>query len=171
MSLSDIADGLEVTAEQRTRGVPTVDETESDLSERFRPHADALPCTPEAAATIVDSFEGGGSVGDVGREAGVAPVTAAKVLHRCGVGGICPLAPTAREIVRDWLAGELSRSDAIALTSADEVEFALTTYVETHDPVPELSDAVAGVADTERSATVEKRDRLGDALDAPDGLR
>lgn len=171
MTLSDIADGLEVTAEQRDRGVPTVDDTEPDLADRFRPHADALPCTPEAAATIVESFEGGVSVGDAGRDAGVAPVTAAKVLHRCGVAGVCPIAPTAREIVRDWLAGELSRTDALALTGAAEVEFALTTYMETHDPVPELSDAVAGAAESGSSPAVEKRDRLGDVLDAPDDLR
>jgi len=171
MTLSDIAAGLSVTHEQRDRGVTTVDDTGPGLAERFRAHADALPCTPAAAATVVDSFRAGASVGDAGREAGVAPITAAKALHRCGVAGVCPLGPTAREVVRDWLAGELPRTEALELVGADDAEFALTTYVETHDPVPELADAVAGAAEPTVSASVAKRDALGGALDAPGTLR
>lgn len=143
MTLSEIAAGIEVTATQRERGVATVDETAPDLVDRLRPHAEALPCTPEAAATVVETHATGTSVGESARAAGVTPVAAAKTLHRCGVSGVNPLAPTARQIVRDWLAGELSRADALALTGDDEAEFALAAYLETHDPDPDLSAAVA----------------------------
>ena len=145
MTLEEIAAGIEVTAEQDARGVAAVDETGEALVERLRSHAEALPCTPDAAATVVEAHTAGTSVGESAREAGVAPVTAAKALHRCGVSGVTPLSPVAREVVRDWLAGELPRADAVELTGATEAEFALGSYVESHDPDPELSAAVADV--------------------------
>lgn len=170
MDLADIADGLEVTAEQRDRGVAAVDRTGEDLVDRLAPHADALPCTPEATATVVRSHTAGTSVGESARSAGIAPVTAAKALHRCGIGGVCPLAPTAREVVRDWVAGELSRAEALELTGADGAEFALAAYVESHDPVPDLVAAVdAAVAGSD--AAVGKRDSLAETMSDPTELR
>jgi len=145
MTLSEIAAGIEVTAEQEARGVAAVDETGADLVERLRNHTDALPCTPEAAATVVETHAAGTSVGESAREAGIAPVTAAKALHRCGVSGVTPLSPMARQVVRDWQAGELSRAEAVELTGADEAEFALGSYIESHDADPGLSAAVADV--------------------------
>ncbi|AUX07679.1 hypothetical protein AArcSl_0021 [Halalkaliarchaeum desulfuricum] len=173
MTLSDIASGLEVTTSQRkaeSRGVATVDGTEATLQERIEPHADELPCTASAAATLLESYERGTSVGESAREAAVAPMTAAKALHRCGVSGICPLAPTKRRIVRDWLAGDISRSEARSLSGADEPEFALATYVETHDPIPALVDAVA-TADRGRDPAVEKRDALAGTMSDATELR
>lgn len=143
MTLSDIAAGIEVTAAQRDRGVATVDETAPALVDRLRPHAESLPCTPDAAATVVETHAAGTSVGESARAAGVTPVAAAKTLHRCGVNGVNPLAPTARRIVRDWLSGAVSRADALALTGGDEAEFSLAAYLETHEPDPGLSAAVA----------------------------
>lgn len=145
MALSDIAAGIEVTARQRERGVASVDETAPALVDRLRPHAESLPCTPEAAATVVETHADGTSVGECAREAGITPVAAAKTLHRCGVDGVNPLAPTARRIVRDWTAGDISRADALALTGGDEAEFALAAYVETHDPEAALVEAVTRV--------------------------
>lgn len=167
MALSDIAAGVEVTHEQDDRGVATVDDTDANLTDRLREHADALPCTPEATATLVDAYTSGTSVGDAAREAGVAPITAAKALHRCGVAGVCPLAPTRREVVRDWLDGRCSRSEALALAGVDDGEFALATYVETHDPVPALADAV----DAAGPDAALPGEEFGGALDAPDDLR
>jgi hypothetical protein len=96
-------------------------------------------------------------------------MTAAKTLHLCGEPGISPLAPTARRIVRDWLAGEVSRSDAVSLTSANETEFALAAYVEAHDPIPELVEAAEATLTPSRSASVTKREALGDTMsDATD---
>lgn len=163
MGLSEIAAGIEVTSHQRERGVATVDETGGDLVDRLIAHADALPCTPEAAATVVETHATGTSVGASARAAGVTPVTAAKTLHRCGVSGVTPLAPTARRVVRDWLTGELSRADALALTGADGAEFALAAYVESHESDPELSAAVAGV-----DVETDGRDGLDDAIPDPD---
>jgi len=140
MTLSEIAAGIEVTAEQERRDVAAVDET-GDLVERLRPHADALPCTPEAAATVVETHAAGTSVGESAREAGIAPVTAAKALHRCGVSGVTPLSPMARQVVRDWTKGELSRTEALELTGASEAEFALGAYIESHDADPALAEA------------------------------
>lgn len=164
MTLSDIADGIEVVEEQRDRGVPTVDESGSDLVSTFDRHADALPCTPEAAATVIETHTAGTSVEGSARRAGIAPMTAAKALHRCGIDGVCPLTPQARAIVRDWLVGDLPRSEAEALSGAEEPEFALTVYVETHDPVPDLARAVEGALEPDDCPAVAKRDALEDTM-------
>lgn len=164
MGLSDLAAGLEVTERQRERGVPTVDGTETDLVERLEPHADDLPCTPEATATVLERHAAGADVGESARTAGVAPITAAKALHRCGVAGLSPLGPEARRMVRDWLAGTLARTEAVTLARATETEFALATYIETHDPVPAIVEAVEGINEPERSATVEKREALAETM-------
>jgi len=171
MGLSDIAEGLEVHDRQHERGVPTVDATGNDLVECLDAHAEQLPCTPEAAASVLNAYAAGTSVGDCAREAGVASMTAAKLLHRCGIAGLSPLAPTARSILTDWLDGDLSRSEAVELTGADEAAFALATYVETHDAVPALADAVAGVLEPESTATVAKRDALAETMSSVGDLR
>jgi len=181
MTLADIAEGLEVTASQRDRGVAVADDTGTPLAERLREHADGLPCTPEAAATLVDAYTAGRSVGDAAGEAGITPMTAAKALHRCGMDGVAPFAPTRRGIVRDWLDGRLPRSEAVELTGGDEADFALATYVETHEPIPAVERAVdaylAGGGSLDGSlggglggGALGTGD-LGDALEAPDGLR
>jgi hypothetical protein len=143
VTLSDIAAGLEVTAEQEARGVVAVDDTGAGLADRLTEFADALPCTPAAAATLVEAYTAGASVGEAAREAGVAPVTGAKTLHRLGEP-IQPLGPTGREVVRDWLDARLSRTEAIELAGGDETAFALAVYVETHDPIPGAREAVSG---------------------------
>ncbi|MFD1586216.1 hypothetical protein ACFR9U_04425 [Halorientalis brevis] len=142
MGLSDIAAGIEVTAEQRDRGVATVDETASSLAERLADHADALPCAVGEAATVVEVYAEGRAIGTAARVAGIAPMTAAKTLHLLGEQ-VTPLGPTARDVLCDWLHGELARTDALELTGATEREFALAAYVETHDPIPEAREAVA----------------------------
>jgi hypothetical protein len=144
MGLGDIASGLEVTTEQRDRGVATVDRTDDSLAERLAAHAGALPCAPETAATVVEQYASGKSVGGAARAAGTVPTTAAKTLHLLGES-VHPLGPTGREVVQDWLAGKLSRTEAVDLARASEAEFALAVYVETHDP---LADACAAVEDT-----------------------
>jgi hypothetical protein len=165
MGLSDIAEGLEVTAEQRDQGVATVDRTEESLAERLAGVEGELPCGPGTAATVVERYAGGGSVGAAGRAASVAPMTAAKTLHLLGEA-VSPVGPTGREIVRDFLAGELSRTEARQLARVSEAEFALAVYVETHDPLPEAQEAVAdalavnGGADPLAEARSETADLL-----------
>lgn len=144
MTLSDIAAGLEVTAEQRDRGVAAVDGTGGDLATRLTPYADDLPCEPAAAANLVESYTAGRSIGECARRTGLAPVAAAKTLHLLGVDGVCPLSAQGREILRDWLAGDLSRTEARRLAGAGEKEFALATFVETHDPLAGAMEAVEG---------------------------
>jgi hypothetical protein len=141
MGLADIAAGVEVTTEQRDRGVATVDRTDASLAERLAAHEDALPCRAGTAATVLEEYAGGASVGAAARAAGMAPVTAAKTLHLLGES-VHPLGPTGREVVRDWLAGDLPRTEAVELARATETEFALAAYVETHDPLPAARDAV-----------------------------
>jgi hypothetical protein len=173
MTLSEIAEGLEVTASQRERGVAVADDTDVPLVERLCEHGQELPCTPAATATLVDAYTAGRSVGDAAAEAGLTPMTAAKTLHRCGVAGVCPLAPTRRGVVRDWLDGRLPRSEAVALAGGDEADFALATYIETHDPLPAVADVVrASVAGSAPLGSgLGAGDPLGDALGSPDGLR
>lgn len=171
MALSDIAAGIEVQDSQRDRGVTTVDATEGGLAARLDDHAERLPCTPEAAASVLETYAAGTSVGDCAREAGIAPMTAAKLLHQCGVTGLSPLTPTTTRILRDWLDGDLPRSEAIDLTGADEAAFALATFVETHDPDPDLTDAVEGVLEPDATATVAKRDALAETMSSVGDLR
>lgn len=170
MALSDIAAGVEVTVEQRNRGVATVDDTGGDLRERLAERADALPCHPEAAATVVETHTAGRSVGESARAAGIAPVTAAKTLHLLGVTGVSPVGPTGREIVRDWLDGELSRSEATTLAGVDETTFSLAAFVESHEPIDALAAAVEGALSSRADAAVEKREELGETMSAVSDL-
>lgn len=164
MALSDIAADLEVTAEQRDRGVATVDETGTDLAARLAPVAGELPCSASAAAALVAAYAEGASVGGAGEAAGLPPVTAAKVLHLVGVDGVCPLGPAGREVVADWIAGHLARSEARELAGASETEFLLTVFLETHDPVPEAREAVEPVLGPGGTAAVAKRDHLSETM-------
>ncbi|MFC7135992.1 hypothetical protein [Halobaculum litoreum] len=171
MALSDIAAGLEVTASQQDRGVTAVDDTDGDLATRLARREDALPCTAAAAAVVLRHHARGVAVGESAGEAGVSPVTAAKVLHRCGVQGVSPLGPTGRRAVRDWLAGDLSRADALELAGGDAAEFALAGYIESHDPVPDLADAARGALESGGNASVAKRDALGETMSSVGDLR
>jgi hypothetical protein len=168
VSLEEIAAGIEVVEHQRNRGVATTDRTSASLVDQLETAAAALPCTPEAAATILETHAAGTSVGESARKAGVVPITAAKVLHRCGADGVTPLSPGAREILRDWLTGELSRSEARALTGASEAEFALATYVETHDPHDRLSTVASEALTCEKRPN---RNSLEGTLPEPDEFR
>jgi len=163
MGLSEIAAGLEVTERQQARGVATVDATGANLAERLEPFADELPCTPGEAATVLEQYAGGTSVGAAARAADIAPVTAAKTLHLLGES-VSPLGPTGRAVVRDWVAGDLSRTEAIELTRVGETEFALAAYVETHDPLAEACAAVEGVLAADR---LPDGSPLGDATGDP----
>jgi len=165
VTLSEIAAGIEVVDEQRDRGVAAVDDTGAPLSERLADCAEGLPCEPAAAATVVERFVDGAAVGAAGHEAGVAPITAAKVLHRCGVDGVSPLGPEARRIVRDWLDGRIGRAEARTLTDAGEAEFLLAAYVERTDPLPAAVEAVEPLRASGDDAAVRKRDRLAATMD------
>lgn len=171
MALSDIADGLEVTTRQRERGVATVHGADAPLARRLERFSDDLPCEPAEAAAVVEAFVAGHSVGESARDAGVAPVTAAKALHLLGVDGASPLSPRGREVLRDWLDADLSRSDALALTGASEREFALAAFVETHDPLDGAREVVESALSPQGDAMVEKRDALGETMSDVGDLR
>jgi hypothetical protein len=170
MGLSEIAAGLELRTEQVQRGVATVDDTDVDLDARLREYEADLPCTAAAASTVLERYDEGASVGDAGEAAALAPVTAAKLLHRCGFEGV---SPTARRVLRDWIDGRLSRADALELTSSDEAEFALAAYVETHEPIAELAEAVRrdASAPIAGDALVSKRDALAETMTGSADLR
>lgn len=159
MPLSDIADGLEVVSEQRERGVASVDDTDRALAERLADHEASLPCDGTAAAAIVETYTAGDLEAAAGA-GGVAPVTAAKTLHLLGVDGISPLSPGEREPVREWLAGDRSRTAARTAVGLDEPSFALAAFVETRDPIHAAQEAVDGALAPSADAAVEKRDRL-----------
>lgn len=173
MGLSEIAAGVESTTEQVDRGVATVDDTDVDLDGRFREHEADLPCTAAAAATVIEEYQSGAGVGAAGEPAALPPVTAAKLLHRCGFDGITPLSPTARRVLDDWLDGRLGRTEALELTGATDAEFALAAYVETHDSIPELEEAVhrEATAPIAGDAAVSKRDALADTMNGVGDLR
>jgi len=164
MGLADIAAGIEVTDHQDQRGVAAVDDTDAPLSERLAPFAESFPCSPAEAAAVVEAYASGRAVDACGHAAGVPPVTAAKTLHLLGEQ-VSPLGPRARDVVRDWLDGELSRSDALTLTGVGERTFALAAYVESHEPLPAARDAVEGALDTSSDDGLgEARSDVGELL-------
>ena len=77
--------------------------------------------------------------------------TAAKALYLLGEP-VDPLPPTARQVVDDWLAGDISRTDARTLAGVGESEFALGIYVATHEPIPEAESVVADALAVEADA-------------------
>jgi len=166
MGLSEIAAGVEVTTEQTDCGVATVDDTDVDVERRLREFEADLPCTAAAAGTVLERYRAGESVEGAAAAASLAPVTAAKLLHRCGFEGIAPLSPTARRVLCDWLDGRLARAEALELTGATDAEFALAAYVETHDRITELADAVRrdATAPLAGDAAVSKRDALAGTM-------
>lgn len=151
MGLSEIAAGIEVTETQEEQSPATVDTTDASLAERLAPFAAEFPCSAEAAATILERYSEGKSVGDAGRRAGVAPVTAAKTLHLLGES-VSPVSPLGADLIQDWIAGELSRTEAMELTQLGEDEFSLAVYVETHEPVAEACAAIEGVLAARQTA-------------------
>lgn len=164
MGLSDIAEGMTVTTRQRERGVASVDRTSDTLADQLAALDGDLPVDADAAASLAEVYAGGASVGDAASEAGVPPTTAAKTLHGLGFEGLTPFSPLQRDVLADWLAGEVTRADAIELTSASDRELALAAYVATHDPVEGAAEAVDGALSTSRDAMVEKRDALAETL-------
>lgn len=170
MALSKIAEGLEIVDEQQDRGVAAIDDTDATLADRLARYDDELPCDPDAAATVVQTHTAGTSVGDSARAVGIEPITAAKTLHLLGIDGVNPLGPNAREIVRDWLVGGLSRSTARTLTGASDREFALAAFVESHEPIEGAIEAVEGAFAAGECATVQ-RDLLADTMTDAGDLR
>lgn len=163
MGLSDIAAGLEVTMEQRDRGIAVIDATDQPLVDRLAEFADRLPCSAEEAATLVETYADGASVGDSSRAAGLPSVTGAKTLHLLGEP-IVPIAPVGRELIHDWLNGECTRIDALSLSGVSETEFSLATFIETHDQIPEAREALEGVFTFDSNPSVSKRDQLAETM-------
>jgi len=165
MGLSEIAAGIEVTDEQETRGVATVDKTDATLEERLAAFAGELPCSPGEAATAVEQYAAGGSVGAAAAAAAVPAVTAAKTLYLLGEA-VSPVGPVGREVVQDWVAGKLRRSEAEELVRASNTEFALAAYIETHEPLEGARAAVEGVLMREGQNGVGGPSKgVGDATD------
>jgi len=165
MGLSNIAEGLEVTATQEERGVATVDKTDATIAQRLAPFAAELPCDAETAATILERYSEGASIGSAARAAGVAPTRAAKTLSLLGES-VSPVSSTGKEIIQDWIAGRLSRTEAVELTRLGSEEFALAVYVETHEPIEGACAAVEGLlAATHADESQPLDDAVGDATD------
>jgi len=170
MELSEIAAGVEVVEEQRDRGVASVDRTGGSLAERLDGYAEALPCAASEAATLVEAYAGGASVGDAARAAGIPPTDGAKTLHLFGES-VSPVGPMARDVVADWLDGRLRRVEAVELAGVSEREFALAVYVETHDPIEGAREAVEGALAPDGDAAVAKREALGETMSDVGELR
>jgi hypothetical protein len=164
MGLSDIAEGLAVTERQRERGVATVDRTEPTLNAAVARFAEDLPCQAETAAILVDEYAGGASVGDAALSAGLPAVTGAKTLFLLGFEGLSPLSPLGRDILRDWLDGDIGRTDAKALADASDAAFSLATFIETHEPLAGADERIATALQTATNASVAKRDALADTM-------
>jgi hypothetical protein len=145
MVLAEIAAGIEVTAEQRDRGVAEADDTDAPLEARLERFDGRLPCSPAATAALVEAYLGGASIDRAAAVAGVPETTAAKALYLLGEP-IDPLTPTAKRVLEDWLAGDLSRTEARRLAGVGDAAFALGAYVATHEPIEGADEAVAEAA-------------------------
>lgn len=163
MGLSDIAAGVEVTTEQCKRSIAAVDATNDSLTDRLAAFADELPCRVEEATTLIEAYADGASVGQSSRTAGLAPITGAKTLHLLGEP-IAATTPMDRTLVREWLNAECTRTEALSLSNVGETEFALATFVETHDPIPGAREALESVFALDSSPTVSKRDALAETM-------
>jgi hypothetical protein len=165
MGLSEIAAGIEVTAEQRERGVAATDETDTPISELLAPFDEQLPCSASSAAALFEAYLGGTSIGRAAAVAAVPETTAAKTLYLLGEP-IDPLTPTASRVLGDWLAGELSRTEAKRLAGLGESEFALAAYIATHDPIEDAESALAEAASvpTDDDPLSDARSDLGDLI-------
>lgn len=171
MTLSDIAEGVATTQSQEDRGVAVVDRASESLDAVLEAYASDLSCDVETAATLVSEYRRGASVGSAAIEAEVPPIRAAKILHQIGFEGLTPLSPLQRDICRDWLAGELTRTQAQELADAGDRAFALGAYIETHDPISGVAEAVEDALSPGEDAMVEKRDVLAETMsDANDLL-
>lgn len=170
MGLEDIAAQTPPTTHhQRQRGVPAIDDTDSSIADRLEEYADELPCAPDQATTLLETHVTGTTIEASADAADVTTVTAVKTLHRLGVDGLSPLTPTAHDILRDWIAGDLPRSDAETLANASHTEFALAAYIETHDPIPGASEITERLQTPDGDAMVEKHDLLAETMtDATD---
>lgn len=164
MGLSDIAAGLETTTAQTDRGVASVDATDRPLADGLEQFAEAIPCTVEAAATVAEAYVGGAPVDVASHDAGIAPVTAAKTLHRLGFTGLSPVSPTGERVLEDYLAGAVTREDARALLGISDGAFALAAYIATHDPIQGARAVVDGALSPDATASVEKRDALAETM-------
>lgn len=162
MGLADIAAELEVTTEQRERGVATVDETDTPLAERLSPLSEELPVSPETAATLVEAYAEGASIGRAAAVADVAETRAAKTLYLLGEP-VDPLTPSATRVLEEWLAGDISRAEAETLTGVGTREFALGAYIATHEPLEAAEAAVTDALSVDRTG-----DPLADARSGVD---
>ncbi|WP_330631468.1 DUF7858 family protein [Halocatena halophila] len=172
MGLSEIASGITITTEQRTRSVATIDVTNSSLYERIAPFDESLPCSVSAAVTLVETYAAGNSVGDSSREAGLVPIRGAKTLHLLGEP-ITVVSPTERRVIESWIDAEILRTEAMALIDVTPAEFSLAVFIATHDPLPGIREALEPVL-TPKSvtdATVTKRDSLAETMSGPTDLQ
>jgi hypothetical protein len=169
MGLSELAAGVKTTETQRDRGVAAVDRTGDSLADRLVECESALPTDAAAAAAVVERYAAGGSVGQAAAVGDVPRVTAAKVLHLVGES-VSPLGPTGRTVVRDWIDGDLSRTEALSLTRASPAAFALAAYVETHEPIPAAQAAVQAALDG-GARTSAGDAALAGAVEPPEELR
>lgn len=163
MALSEIAAGLEVTTEQRDRGIAAGDDTDATLEERLAEFEARLPCSAPVAAALVEAYTEGASVGRAAAVAEIPETTAAKTLYLLGEP-IDPLTPTAKRVLDDWLAGTTSRTEAKTLAGVGDDEFALGAYVATHEPIDGAESVVAG------AVSMADDDPLSDARSDLDDL-
>ena len=133
---------FKIADEQRERGIATSDGTDTSLADRLAEFAEELPCSSEAAAALVGAYTEGASIARAAAVGNVPKTTAAKTLYLLGEP-IDPLTPTAKRIVDDWLAGDLSRTEARTLAGIGDEEFTLGAYIATHDRIKGAESAVA----------------------------
>jgi hypothetical protein len=140
------------------------DGTETPLDERLARFESELPCSAATAAVLVEAYTEGASVGGTAADAAVEETTAAKTLYLLGEP-IDPLSPTATRVLEDWLAGELSRTEARTLAGVGETEFALGAYVATHEPIEGAETAVAdALSIPDADPLSDTRSDLGDLI-------
>ena len=174
MALADIAEGVRVVETQNHRDVAVVDAAGGSLADRLEPCASALPCSLAVAARLARRFAAGASVERSAEAADVTRTVAAKTLHLLGFVGVVTVDPADRAVVRRWIDGEIDRTAARRRTDLEAERFALTAYVETHDPLPAGRAALEpGLATTDDVVSDQQRaleETMSDPTDLPTGM-
>lgn len=164
MSLADIAEGVRSVETQHTRDVAIVDAVNESLADRLEGFASDLPCSPTQADRLARQFGAGESIESCAETVGVTRTNAARTLHLLGFAGVITVDPVDREIIKQWINGEIDRITANRRTDLDKSRFALAVYVETHEPLTETRAAIEPTVSLSENIQTDRRRALDETM-------
>lgn len=156
---------------QHTRDVAVVDAANESLADRLEDCASDLPCSPTAASHLARQFRAGESIEACAETVGVTRTNAARTLHLLGFAGVITVDPVDREIIKQWINGEIDRTTATRRTDLERSRFALAVYVETHEPLTEDQAAIEPTISLSENIQSDRRRVLNETMADPTDLQ